>query len=406
MRKNNRNTNRYTKNNTNNTKRQTRPPIRQNNPRTDRNYYMNSNRNNNILRGRGRINSSRRPTPMPNYQALTRRFDNMLNTTMRAIRQLNIGTRVAKNAITQNPNVEIRYDKLYTAYDMYRMNKFYPLYKSPLATIFYPVYNEYTVLVAAANNWTVCNLIWTPYGYPYIDKTTRVTINNSKVVPTQFCNLLRVAPRASAQTSDVYWYPSTLSEIPGMQRLVAATMKISNVTSLLDKAGTYTAYKIHPQYAVPIITASGWQQEANPWYIVSLMEQANQDYSLVPTKLLTTATQRLTINEFNTLAGNNQFQGPCEYQGLRYKNETNDFTLHLPLNEKYMENFVGTNVAYKIAIATTAAAQTFKIQTWQVFEIAPENNSFSPLALIHRNTASEQVLSQMQGNFPFTQSEL
>lgn len=311
--------------------------------------------------------------------------------------------KVNSNAISQNPRLEIRYDKLYTAYDMYRLNKFYPLYKTPLATILYPVYNEWTVNVANSAQWDDCLLIWLPYTYPYMDPTYRVTINNAQIPPTIISPLIRSARNAQQNARDNIWFDSNRVQITGQQRLIAATLKLSNVTSMLDKAGTYTAYKCLSDPVFPIITANGWQNERVPQIITDYINTIAADSSLTPTKLLGTASQRLTINEFNTMPGNDQFQGASEYQGAKLVN--GDTWIVRPENPEHHFNFIGTNVYYKISIPPLSGAQSYKIQTWQVFEISPDNNTFSPLATIHRNTADYNVFSRMQGSFPFTTTD-
>jgi hypothetical protein len=302
------------------------------------------------------------------------------------------------NVVKTNPRSEIRYDKLYTAYDMYRMNKYYPIYKSTLPLIYYPVYNEYTITILNTNSvGPKYTLMWLPYAFPALPD---IKVQDNREVQA-FASVILL------HNHEGYYYnlqPSTLISIKGQQRLISATMKITNVTSMLNKAGTFTAYKFINEFMSPLIYNNQLLQyqdleAAIPQEIQRGYHQAYADKSAINPKMLATANQTLTINEFNVVKGLDIFQGTDEYMGNKYLGNGASST---PLTQHYDGfNPIASNITYAIDFLTTDNNQQYKVQTWQIFEISPSNNLFSPMATIHNNCVTKAVRDRMETNLPF-----
>lgn len=381
-------------------------------------------RNNNINSGRYRRynNTSRNPYRMPRNNIRrnerkkrfidtqlknnkfgfnprdAQRYHSSLDKITDTLGALTINQPARNNVIKTNPRSEIRYDKLYTAYDMYRMNKYYPIYKSTLPLIYYPVYNEFTVnVLTTADIGTKYTLVWLPYAFP--------ALPDIKVLDNQEVQSFASVVLVHYNTGFKYkFYNSTLISILGQQRLINATMKITNVTSMLNKAGTFTAYKFINEYMSPVIYNNALAQYENPENAMPKeisrgFHRAFEDKSAINPKMLATANQTLTINEFNVVKGLDIFQGTNEYMGNKY---LGDGSAGQPLTQHY-DNFnpIASNITYAIDFLTNDTIQQYKIQTWQIFEISPTNNLFSPMATVHNNCVTAAIRNRMETNLPF-----
>jgi hypothetical protein len=324
------------------------------------------------------------------------RYHSSLDKLTDTLGALTINQPARNNIVKTNPRSEIRYDKLYTAYDMYRMNKYYPIYKSTLPLIYYPVYNEFTLNV---QNTTTAGakiaLIWLPYAFPALPD---IKVRDNKVVQA-FASVVSLYHKGA----EYYYtfYPSSLISITGQQRLITATMKITNVTSMLNKAGTFTAYKFINAAMSPIVyhtdlNALDYADRGMPAEIAAGFHAAFEDKSAINPKMLATANQTLTINEFNVVKGLDIFQGTNEYMGNKYLGGTAALTQH------YDDfNPIASNITYVVDFLTVDSVQQYKIQTWQIFEISPSNNLFSPMATVHNNCVTATVRNRMETNLPF-----
>jgi hypothetical protein len=355
---------------------------------------------------RYRFNFIRNPN---NYQRKNRKFQNNtranINKSIRDITQLIKKTSLTggplKNTNTKNkknmndPNMirkEIRYDKLYNAFEMYNMGKYYSFYKTTNMIIRIAIYSTYNIVFNANNN---CSFIWLPYAYPFLDGRFIITHNDSQHVADSYCDFFW-----SEHASTMNIPSSTRSSIPGNYRLIAASLKISNITTNSLKGGSYTVYRISKNDLQPIYYNKDEDVDSyEDVYSIARRMMEFENYENEPIKYLYNANQVCQCNEYGVIQGNDIFQDCTEYMGSRTSliSSTQTGTIGGDVNNF---NPNGVNIKYVGKFDGTTTQQSYKIQSIKIFEVTPDsNNSFSAAAFKGSKSVTPNVIMQAKNKF-------
>lgn len=376
---------------------------------TNMNKYRNT-RSNNRQRFQKRNFYNIRRTFANNINRSNRRFNNMDNN--RQIKQLvkyvknsslgggplkSLNTNINKSVNDPNnkSTKEIRYDKLYSALQMYLMGKYYSFYKTTNMIVRFPIYTTYTFIVEP--NTEVASFIWYPYFYPYlVNATVRVTDENRKVdCASNF--LVRLGTTITA-------FESTLATIRGNHRLIAATMKVANITTNSAKGGSYTLYRLCRSETAPIFYNRGLGI-GDEVPIAGIREMIGFPYNNEPNKYLYNANQVGLGNEYGVIEGNTVFQGYDEYMGQRDTESTSLYVASAGgATGRIGADFnpQGVNVKFMGWIDPTSTAQTYKVECIQIFEVTPLSaDSLSTLAYKGDRNVNSNVISQAKNKFNF-----
>lgn len=360
------NRNRYNNNN---------PPPNSRNPRPKYNNFAN-NWYSNWNTGLPRFQSNRLSKDMnyiPNFVLRNLNNTNKLLKRNKKINKIsNKINRVEKdinNIITTNntlPNVfknkkEMRRDRLINAMNMSRYRVKLAFYKTPKPIIKYAYYNKATINLGV-NAYKNC-LYWFPYTYPYVQ-----SINMDGDYTNRVTNLINII-FTNQNTASCAFYPMSSTTLVGECRLIAATLKITNVSPTLSRNGSYTIYKTSNPGVGPVYYATTRTTEAehSVKLLAAYKPDALQSRNQVSQKQLFTANETALCDEFNVVQGNNIFGSTNEYIGLMF-DTPNDFC-YCP--HENVKNPTGTNIKYIIDFSTPTEVQTYVIETYSIWEVAP-----------------------------------
>jgi hypothetical protein len=254
---------------------------------------------------------------------------------------------------------EIRYDRLYTALDMYNMGKYYSFYKTTNMILRIAIYSTYNLTFNA--NLTA-GFIWYPYAYPHIPSGFKVSSNYT---PDSYCDFYWGETGSTLNVTS-----SNTSNIPGMYRLIAASLKVSNITTNSLKGGSYTIFRTSRNEGQPCLYLYSDDAGSDDQVMQINAELLTGLYENEPIKCLYNANQVALCNEFGVIQGNTIFQGSDEYMGCKSQKIMTSKTNPVggPLSGF---NPQGVNVKYIGRFDATTTQQSYKLQCVKVFEVTP-----------------------------------
>lgn len=318
-----------------------------------------------------------------NKNNLTKVLNNKINELKNDISKLKLID--IKDPKINSTKKEIRKDKLVDASIMAKYSKMLAFYKTPSKIIKYCAYNKYTINF---NRKSI--MIWFPYGYPMIHGKVK------NVNADGYCNFYGYS--AGGQ-----WYitPTRAVNIKGNYRLISATMKIANVTSVMDREGTFSVVKETEREMYPLVYSSdnALTPVTAPAIVGNFQYILNQTYTTTTERQLYSASDKAKIVEYNVSEGLNIFQGYEEYMGMQpdYDNEENRY--YVTYN-KY--NPIGQNFKYIFMIDQYTKEQAYSFESWQIFEIRPESNSnYASIATVGDEIFSKEAFQQAKGENNF-----
>lgn len=256
---------------------------------------------------------------------------------------------------------EMRNDKLINAMNMSRFRVKLAFYRTPKPIIKYAYYNKaiLNLAVNAYNNY----LYWFPYTYPHYEDNIIEGHHTNRVT-----NLIDVM-FSDQNTATLALYPMSATALVGECRLIAATLKLTNISPTLSRNGSYTIYKTTNPGVGPFYYPSTNQVvvEHSNIIIAPFREDCQISKNQVTQKQLFTANDTAVCDEYNVVQGNNIFGNCNEYLGL-LMNEQHGYTVGPP---GFARNPTGTNIKYIIEFSTPTELQTYVIETYSIWEVAP-----------------------------------
>lgn len=296
-----------------------------------------------------------------------------------------------------NPNKnrkEIRYDKLYSALDMYLMGKYYSFIKTSNMIVRLTVYSTYSFSVPKDE---YSAFLWFPYFYPYMLEGLLVQHDSNSIMD-------RASNFVTMAGSELTFHAGNTASVKGMYRLVAATMRVSNITTNSLKGGSFTIYRTTRNEGQPIY----YNSFVTP--ITSGAVQANGEimvskYDNESVKYLYNGNQTAIINEYGVIDGNTIFQSHDEYMGSKmssvyYTNPTGTRTFAPAGGSTPEFNPNGVNVKYVAKIDPTSSEQTYKIEVFSVFEVVPNaSESMSTMTFKVDKVVTNRVLEKAKNEF-------
>lgn len=239
--------------------------------------------------------------------------------------------------------------------------------------------------------------LWFPYNYPAPPYGVNITYNSQSLPTNHFTQFISYNPI----TQQIFGIPGTNIEIIGNHRLIAATLRISNVTPIVNRGGSYSLYRVTDQRLGPIAYNGADSPNVNTiqgGYIDQVKELCNGPLDSLPTKMTFTASDIGLINEYNVHEGSNIMDGVNEYLSTRYSSIN---SLAYPLDDNQI-NVLGTNNFYIIHFPRITAEQAYLIELWQVWDVIPrEQSGIGMLAQKDKECFSPEVFKMAVDSFPF-----
>lgn len=388
---------------------------------SQRNRFRTRNNNSRVIKNNNRNRIVRYPRRYNNIQRTLRynynnrasrnnnrrdyNLSNKINRLTDKISQLNVkNDRIVNDIKKENKskknnnyfktNKEMRRDKLIPANEMMRYGNPLSFYKTPLNIVHVKIYNKYNISVPTSASAANTFIMWFPYGYPYIG------IRRTKGYNI-YSNLYTFDNESGNDKIPTNLVPlaSQIVNMPGQVRLLAATLKINNVTPMLQKAGTYTIFRnpINDGYPTSFDTNDYPLSTTDGDLYNGIRNNVVNRFTLQE-KLTLTCNESAVANEYNVYQGNTVFQDYDEYLGNEYS------ALNLINQEKALPIFnfnpQGVNNKYLIDIPGQSAAQDYNVETWQIFEVSPSNEGgFGSLGDVCR-TVNRNITMQAKKYFP------
>lgn len=288
--------------------------------------------------------------------------------------------------------INITNNRAFSARELYCMGQNQSLIRTHNKVIYV---NNYTSTTVSIGN-DIGYLLWFPYFYPNYNNDYMInTEQDEQYVVDKACGLLRFYRGVLRPL------PTTRIDMEGEYRLVSATMKVTNITANTNKGGCYTIYRLTNDTGTPFFYNSQHVNTNTSPMLDAIPPMMTANYDANPTKYLFNANEVAYADEYNIYEGNTIFQGWEEYMGMAYSHRSNytdvsimDFNPH------------GINVKYLVKIDGIAAEQTYKIETWQLYEIIPQQTSIiAASAKLQEHVVAPHVLTSLKKKFPIYRSD-
>lgn len=371
---------------------------RNNFSRVRRRYFNNN--NNNFYPPRRYINRNNFNFNNRNNKML-QNMNNQINKLTNKISKMRIEDnnqkQKAKNKIPNviKTNKEIRTDKLLSAKDAMKYMKPYSFYRSVNPILYVKIYNKAT-LPFGYNSW----LLWFPYYYPTIYSDTLITTQDS-IVPADAVSSL-ISFRTDINNAILNPIVDTITKVTGVFRLVSATLKVTNITPLIDMGGSISAYRDVSNELFPLLYTTQEPPDATSEYLGDLRAYLNgRSLETLPTKLVSDFSQSLEIDEFNVSQGNTIMQSTREYIGIDMTADRNQSVYNF-FQPKTI-NPQGTNIKYLLNIIppNVNKPQTLLFERWIIFEVEPDlDSTLGTLADKDNKIATQAVINEAKQFFP------
>lgn len=254
---------------------------------------------------------------------------------------------------------EPRKDKIITPMEMALQQKYISMSQTSNKIFYTTIYSKFDINVQATTA-----VVWFPYCISFKNFYPPIIVDTDK---TSNC-----ASSLVVLTRDQFTIPTAgTCNITGSYRVVGSTLKIFNVSSVMNRSGDYTIYKLNENALVPVL-----YNDFNPpthtnspeLYSLFYGNTLASNYSQATIKNNFSANDKCVyINEYNTNEGNNIFNNSSEYLGMNYENKENKVYAQPGSNG----NVIGSNIKYYIRIPGQDDTQSYTIETWQVIELIP-----------------------------------
>lgn len=357
-----------------------------NNARFNRNYRNNNNfsrrrnvvnKNNRLNRQpklifrklpKGFINSVIRENPVPIYPRkrnnIKRKGNN--NKVPKIIKEVK-DFLVPKVTNINRSKKEPRKDLIITPMQMALESKFMSIYQTPNRITYMSVYTKFYMDSDTQLNTYI---MWFPYCVPfnnYNNTSVRVDSTSSNTLATAMSNIIKIVTNFNHSISTANRIPCGVCGILGMYRLVGATMKITNLTSLMNKSGSYSVYRLTESEGYPCFYSDNVSPDYSnsPNYFGEIRALCTKNHDQISIKQTYASNDICHINEFNLTQGNTIFSKADEYIGNSFSSST-DFAA------KWNNNPDGVNIKYLVHIPSTTTANNYMFETWSVIELIPD----------------------------------
>lgn len=294
---------------------------------------------------------------------------------------------------------EMRDDALISPMNMIKYSNKKTFFRTPMKIIKYEYYQQFNVILqgAAADSLSV---FWLPYAYPSFKPGTVIDNN---VACDQMSQIFYVHSSNNA-FGGFYIKPS---DIRGECRLVGASLRLTNTSPVVDKQGSYTIYQLHSPNIMPIVSSSQFPLEnANTLPAIfkdPIISLLNSDLNTINTKMTFTSNDIAYIDEYGVHEGSNIFTSTNEYYGSIYTFQIGgiNYRVSLPIQDGIQPNPIGPNISYLIKFSNVTTSQTYLLEYWQIWEVAPSvTSSLGNLAQLNTDIFSEKIKRLAENNFP------
>lgn len=333
-----------------------------------------------------------------------RKFNNnnrkQYNTLKKELNEIkNNMTNKVTNINTRNNKKEPRYDLIVSPMQMALQGRYESIYKTPNRITYMSVYSKAYV---DTHQQLSTYLFWFPYALNFNN------INNNQVhvdsaTTNELCNslsnLIKVIINPDTSVREGSMIENGKCGVTGLYRIIGCTLKLTNLTSMIQKAGSYTVYRLTSNNIYPCLYGTTFPTELNAQDYFKLFQDAaneNNDQTLI--KQTYSANDKCHINEFNVTEGNNIFQKPNEYLGETYLDSTERVA-------KWGQNPTGVNISYKIWLPATTGRNQYLVEMWQVVEIIPDpQTNLDSLSQLQTNVMSLKKLRAVRALNPLSKS--
>lgn len=255
------------------------------------------------------------------------------------------------------------------ALQMYSTRNYYSTFLTDNKFLYYASYAQYTLNTFNSSSGTGDNgFIWFPFAYPFITDSMQIQFEGSSRRPSMYSTLM---PSRTTDMTTMTYLPDTLMPYKGQYRLVATTMKISNVSIITRKSGTYTIYRLQDNVGFPKI---GLENAINYSRTAGLLEYFDKNYNQTAEKAVIKPGENLVVNDWNVYQGNNQFANCDEYCGVAYQPTTTGVDLYPKGADDNSFNPVGVSVKYLVKFNDMDNQKLF-IETYRVYEVIPDGST-------------------------------
>jgi len=333
------------------------------------------------------------------YNYKFRKLEKEINTITKMIKNTSLGGGPSVNINSNNKlttmdpshsQKEIRYDKLYSAMDMYLMGKYYSFLKTSNMIIRTSTYSTYQFTIPQDQS---CAFLFFPYFYPYIKPFVTISDGDGLIKQAN-----AVSNFFTLTGNSFVAHRTNLLTITGNYRLIACTIKVTNTTTNSQKGGSYTLYRTTRNQGQPIIFNDS--VDLIPGLVLNINQDLmTSDYNNEPVKYLYNGNQTAIANEYGIIDGNTIFQDSWEYMGCNTALESQGTYLAAGGNSDIF-NPQGVNVKYIAKIDPVSTPQTYKIQVFSIFEVTPLSTDIvATLAYKGDKSATAEVVEEAKSTF-------
>lgn len=287
---------------------------------------------------------------------------------------------------------EVRTDKIMTPMYMAIHQSYLSLFPSSNKIVYVPVYTKISLQVYT--NQTT-DLLWFPYAVSFknFDIDIKMNFLDEDYYANAVASLISVNPLSRLVTT----YKMGTCNLAGSYRLVGATLKLYNTSSMLNRGGDYTIYKLNDGGAFPF----AYDDEHQPtWDMIGekFRDYTMQDFQQTTIKNNFSASDKAVyINEYNTNEGNNIFCNNSEYLGQTYT--TQNLMTVFPREE----NATGNNIKYLLKFQPTTQNQFYTVEVWQLIELVPyPNTNLSNLCYNITHVLNKKAFDELCTTNPFS----
>lgn len=323
------------------------------------------------------------------------KISNEIKDLTKMMSNMNLGGGAVKNTNKALIKKEVRNDRIYSAMSLYLRNQTMSLFETNQKIMYFNSYSTYTV----ATGSDPTHILWFPYFYPCVDPT-KMKIQYDDVDVGIDCSSNFIYKYGDQNAK---YFVANPINVEGMQRLVCTTMKITNITPNTNKGGAYTVYRLTDNKGTPLIFSSqlAYDEFLDTHDVSNNDEVMLGNHDNCSTKYLFGGNEVGIIDEYNVCEGNTIFGSWTEYLGNELEDWNSGFVLHCSSMGWSKQNPQGINIKYLINIEGMLLTQTYKFETWSLFEVIPPQDSIlASTATLQTHIATKKVIDQIKAKFP------
>lgn len=318
---------------------------------------------------KGFINTLIKQNPVKNYPRIRNNkkknvYRNNQNRTIKEIKDFLVPKVTNINKIKRK---EPRRDLIITPMQMALDSKMMSIYPTPNRITYMSVYTKFYF---DSNVQRSVYLMWFPYCVPfnnYNNTSVHVDTNGTNTLTTSMSNIVKIIPSLNGGVLVGERIVCGVCGILGMYRLVGATMKITNLTSLMNKSGSYSVYRLTESEGYPCYYNDSLvpDQANSPNYFNALNDICLENHDQISVKQTYASNEVCHINEFNLTQGNTIFSKADEYIGNSFISSTEQCA-------EWNSNPDGVNIKYLVHVPSTSVANNYMCETWSIIELIPD----------------------------------